>query len=172
MNPFLRSRPELPYALLILLALQVFCAGFFVIDVVADFLETGRMVADGHLYVETLAAVSLVAAIVIETRWLLWLLRRKAHLERSVSVARSAVQDVIEQHFVQWGLTPAEADVANFLVKGMSISEIATLRGGAEGTVKSHLNGIYRKSGTAGRGELMALILDGLIGVQDPQRAA
>jgi DNA-binding CsgD family transcriptional regulator len=115
---------------------------------------------------------SLVAAIVIETRWLLWLLRRKAHLERSVSVARSAVQDVIEQHFVQWGLTPAEADVANFLVKGMSISEIATLRGGAEGTVKSHLNGIYRKSGTAGRGELMALILDGLIGVQDPQRAA
>jgi DNA-binding NarL/FixJ family response regulator len=165
------TRRELPYALLLLLALQVFCAGFFLIDVAADFLASGGELADGHLVVETLAAIALVAAIVLETRWLMWLLRRKAHLERSVSTARAAVQDVIEQHFADWRLTPSEADIANFLVKGLSISEIAAARGSAEGTVKSHLNAIYRKAGATGRGDLMALILDGLMG-QGPHSGA
>lgn len=156
-----RQKP--PVFLVFLLMIQVFCAGFFVTDVVADFVATQSMPQDGHLYVETLAAASLVAAIILETRWLLWLLRRKAHLEKSVSMARAAVQDVIEQAFADWGLTASEADVANFVVKGMSITEIAALRGSAEGTVKSHLNAIYRKAGVTGRGELMALILDGLM---------
>ncbi len=37
------------------------------------------------------------------------------------------------------------------------------MRGSAEGTVKSHLNAIYRKSGTANRGELLSSIIDTLI---------
>lgn len=172
MIPYLPNRATVPYGVMLLLALQTFCAGFFAVDVVSDYLETHAFPADGHLQVETLAAVALFAAIALETRWLLWLLRRKAHLEQSVTIARAAVQEVIESHFAAWGLTPSEADVANFLVKGMSITEIAQLRGSAEGTIKSHLNAIYRKSGTSGRGELMALILDGLMLQDTPSGAA
>jgi DNA-binding NarL/FixJ family response regulator len=60
-------------------------------------------------------------------------------------------------------LTPSEADVANFLVKGLGIAEIAQMRGSAEGTIKSHLNSIYRKSGTHNRGEVLSLIIDSLM---------
>jgi len=114
-----------------------------------------------------LMTFSLCAAIVFETRYLMSLLRRKAHLEQSASIANAAIHDVIEAHFEMWKLTPAEQDVANFLVKGLSIAEIAAIRGNAEGTVKSHLNAIYRKSETKGRGELLSSIIDSLM--SEPQ---
>ena len=101
----------------------------------------------------------------IETRILMWLLRRKAHLEESLNAAQAAVQDVIDAEFANWGLTPAELDVAtNFLVKGLSTAEIAAMRGSAEGTVKAQLNAIYRKSGTGNRAELMSLLIDTMMG--------
>lgn len=158
------SHRSLPLLLLCLVGLQVACAGFFFSDVVSDYLEDSAAAASRlHLYVETAAAVSLFAAIVVEARLLVWLLRRKAHLEQAASVATQALHEVIEAHFDRWKLTPAERDIALFLVKGLSIAEIAQARGNAEGTVKSHLNAIYRKSGTTGRGELLSLVIDGLL---------
>ena len=59
-------------------------------------------------------------------------------------------------------LTPAERDVAGFTIKGYSIAEIAQLRGSAEGTVKTHLNAIYRKAGVTGRGQLVSLLVEDL----------
>ena len=44
-----------------------------------------------------------------------------------------------------------------------TVAKIADLCGSAEGTIKSHLNAIYRKSGTSGRGDLLSVIIDGLI---------
>jgi len=66
-------------------------------------------------------------------------------------------------HFQTWGLTAAEQDVAGFTIKGLSIAEIADLRGSAEGTVKSQLNAIYRKAGVPGRGALLGLLVDDLM---------
>lgn len=152
-----------PYALVALVTIQSFCTLFFIYDIIVDFGATGWSFQDElHLYVEATAALAIAAAIVFEVRYLLWLLRRKAHLEHSVSVAKAAVHDVIEAQFQAWGLTPSEQDIANFVVKGMGIADIAALRGTAEGTVKSHLNAIYRKAGVTGRGELLSDILDAL----------
>ena len=154
-----------PYGLILLVAVQIGCVVFFLSDVIDEYRETGvRAEALWHPSVELIATLSLCAAIAFELRFVLRLLRRQAHLERSVSIASSAMHDVIEAHFEAWGLTPSEQDIATFLVKGVSIPEIATLRGSAEGTIKSHLNSIYRKSGTHGRGELLSLILDSLMG--------
>ena len=91
------------------------------------------------------------------------LLRRKASLERSVGLASSALQGVIENHFDEWKLTASERDVAGLMVKGLSIAEIAGVRGSAEGTVKAHLNGIYRKANARNRAEVLSLIMDTLI---------
>ncbi len=70
----------------------------------------------------------------------------------------------MEGYFEDWRLTPAEADVAAFTIKGFSIAEIATLRGSAEGTVKTHLNAIYRKAGVPGRAQLVNLLIEELLG--------
>ncbi|WP_291727235.1 helix-turn-helix transcriptional regulator [Leisingera sp. F5] len=170
-----RQGPAKPWILIAVIAVQALCAAVFLGDMFADLsgMEAGEAEhGEGpHAYVEGLAAVALLAAIVIETRILMWLLRRKAHLEDSLSSAQAAVQDVIDAEFSSWGLTPAELDVANFLVKGLSTAEIAAMRGSAEGTVKAQLNAIYRKSGTSSRAELMSLLIDTMMGQRqaDPE---
>lgn len=160
----LETDTRMPMGLALLIAVQAVCTVFFVGDVVADFRSYGP--GGGfpfHLTIEAVASLSLFAAIAVEGRYLLTLIRRKAHLERGLKLAHAAVYDVIRAHFEIWALSPAETDVATFLVKGLDISEIATVRGCAEGTVKAHLNAIYRKSGTRNRGELLSVLIDSLL---------
>lgn len=153
-----------PITLVLVISAQALCAVFFLSDALADALPLG-FDAFGDLYnmTEIGAVLSLVAAIFIESRYLMALLRRKSQLERSISVAAGALQDVIDAHYLNWKLTPSEQDVASFTIKGCSIAEIAELRGSASGTVKSHLNAIYRKAGVTGRGGLLALLIEDLL---------
>ncbi|PTQ75249.1 helix-turn-helix transcriptional regulator [Celeribacter persicus] len=151
-----------PFALIALIATQSFCALFFLLDVITDLGEIGGK-PTSHLLVEALASGTLVLAILMEVRMILSLMQRKARLEDSLKEASRAVFEVIESHFEMWSLSPSERDVASFLVKGFSISEIAELRGNKEGTIKAHLNAIYRKSGTRNRAELMSVLIDSLI---------
>lgn len=147
-----------------LILVQVLCAFFFAGDIIADYQALDQSGTNRfYLSIEAMATLSICAAIIFEIKYILELLRRKAHLERSVSIASAAMNDVIQAHFQSWDLTPSEADVANFLVKGLGIAEIAEMRGNAEGTIKSHLNSIYRKSGTHNRGEVLSVIIDSLM---------
>jgi DNA-binding CsgD family transcriptional regulator len=168
----LDTNTRIPLGLALLIAIQFVCVIFYVGDVLADYREqppgSGFTV---HLGFETFATLCLLAAIVVETRYLLLLLRRKAHLEQNLKLASAEVYDVIAAHFESWKLSPAETDVATFLVKGLEISQIAEVRGCAEGTVKAHLNAIYRKSGTRNRGELLSVLIDSLLGGEAPQTA-
>jgi len=91
------------------------------------------------------------------------LLRQQVRAEMALSAASGALHDLMQAYFSQWGLTAAEADVAGFTIKGYSIAEIGTMRQSAEGTVKSQLNAIYRKSGLAGRGQLVSLLIEDLL---------
>lgn len=152
-------------ALAALILFQAICAIFFAVDVVQDVGELGwRSLFDPHLLPELAATLGLVSGIaalwVVMTR----LLRRQAHLVRGLDLAQGALNEVIEGHFRDWGLTGAERDVAMFTIKGCSIADIARLRGSAEATVKTHLNAIYRKSGMAGRGQLTSLLIEELMG--------
>ena len=159
------SDPARPLVLILVIAAQAFCAAVFLGDIIGDLAGRGEEGPEGkHAYIEALATFALIAAIIVELRILLWLLRRKAHLEQALSTAQSAVQEVINSELEAWQLTPAEKDVANFLIKGLSTGEIATMRGSAEGTVKAQLNAIYRKSGSSSRAELMSQLIDTLMG--------
>jgi DNA-binding CsgD family transcriptional regulator len=160
----LTPKTKTPKGVLILLAAQIICAVFFLSDVIDDFRAYGPMaIHDTHILIETTSALLLWTAILFEIRLFFGLLRRTAHLESSLSITQAAMHDVIEAHFTSWGLTPSEQDVATFMVKGLSISEIAALRGSAEGTIKAHLHAIYRKSGTNNRGEVLSLLIDSLM---------
>ena len=158
------SSKRMTGGLLILMTAQFFCAVFFVADALFDFRQdAGEDDTRLHLVIETLAALGLISAVILEAKLLMSLLRRQAQLEASIDVARAAVQDVMNALFETWRLTPSETDIATFLVKGLSIAEIAELRGNAEGTIKSHLGAIYRKSGTRNRGELLSVLIDSMM---------
>lgn len=164
----IRAPSQKPGALVALIVVQALCATFFLWDVMHEAGPLGILALhDFHVVAEGVSAFCLLAAVLFETRYLMALLRRKAHLERQVSLAAGAFHDIIQDHFERWSLTPAEQDVVSFTIKGMSIAEIAALRGTAEGTVKSHLNGIYRKAGVAGRGALLSLLIDDLYPLTD-----
>lgn len=157
------ARPvaQRPVLLVVLILFQIICTGFFVYDVIVDIGE--GEVSLLHLLPEAAATLGLIVGLVFETRTLMALLRRQAHMEKSLGVAAGALAELMEDYFRQWALTPSEADVAAFTIKGYSIAEIATLRGSAEGTVKTHLNAIYRKSGLQGRGQLVSVLIEDLL---------
>jgi DNA-binding CsgD family transcriptional regulator len=71
-----------------------------------------------------------------------------------------AKETVILRNANDWGLSQAEADVAIFVVKGFSNSEIADMRGSSIATVKSQLGKIYSKSGLESRYQLIAFVTD------------
>lgn len=56
-------------------------------------------------------------------------------------------------------LTPSEAEIANALVAGRSVDEIAELRGVTSGTVRIQLKTILQKTGARRQSELMRLLL-------------
>jgi DNA-binding CsgD family transcriptional regulator len=156
-------RPTRTGLLAALIAVQSLCAAFFLWDATEDYLQGAEDVIGLHLGVEALATLSLIVCIVLEIGLLAHLLRREAHMIRSLGVAARALHDLIDEHFAAWRLTPAEQDVATFLIKGADIPEIARLRGSAEGTVKAHLNAIYRKAGVSGRPALVSLLIEDLM---------
>lgn len=158
----LKNLSTSPALIVALIGVQSFCALFFLSDVITDLRQVGGK-PPLHLIIETMASGTLVIAILIELRMIIELMQRKARLEHSLKDASRAVFEVIESHFDLWGLSPSERDVASFLVKGFSITEIAALRGNKEGTIKAHLNAIYRKSETRNRAEMMSALINSLI---------
>lgn len=153
---------KIPTGLMILMAVQLVCAVFFVVDATSDLAENGRL--DWHVAFETLATATLLFAIALEGRLVLSLLHRKERLEEGLRNASEEVHEVISAQFREWRLSPAESDIAMFLVKGLGTQEIAEMRGSAEGTVKAHFNAIFRKAGVHSRAELLSVLIDRLLG--------
>jgi DNA-binding CsgD family transcriptional regulator len=82
-----------------------------------------------------------------------------------------AKETVILRYARDWGLSQAEADVAIFVAKGFSNSEIAEMRGSAIATVKSQLGRIYHKSGLDTRYQLIGFVTDEVCGMaNEPEK--
>ncbi len=153
-----------PARLVALILFQALCTVVFAFDVFGDLGAAGiGGLLDRHLMPELGATVGLVIAILFEVRVLMRLLRQQAIQAQALGVASGALSQVIAGYFRAWNLTPAEEDVAAFTIKGYSIAEIAAFRGSAEGTIKTHLNAIYRKAGVAGRAQLVSVLIEDLM---------
>ncbi|MCB2110401.1 MAG: helix-turn-helix transcriptional regulator [Defluviimonas sp.] len=173
MVKLLKAIPTEGLVIIALICLQAFASIFFVIDVLRDIAAESGIPADRpHLVYEVAANLGLFGALVFESAYLVRLLRRHADAQRTIAAATGALQAVMETYFEDWGLTPAEADIATFTIKGCSIAEVAEMRGSAEGTVKTHLNAIYRKSGLSGRSQLVSLLIEDLLDGVVPQAGA
>lgn len=158
------AKMSLPFRAVLLLVAQIVCALLFLIDLLSEtlFLKEGR--ADAyHVMLETFLIICLAASIVFEWQAGKNLVRRTVVLQDNLDNTSKAVFQMVEAHFDTWGLTPAERDVAGFVVKGMTTAEIAELRGSSEATVKAHLNAVYRKSGCSNRASMLSSVIDSLI---------
>lgn len=76
--------------------------------------------------------------------------------------ARQRFSEVVSQQFEEWGLTTSEKEVGWFLLKGLSLKEIAVIRNTLEKTVRQQASAIYRKADLAGRHSFSAWFLEDL----------
>jgi DNA-binding CsgD family transcriptional regulator len=144
---------------------QAICAVFFVSDIVASVfgLRQTPISWEARELLEIGAALGLVLGLVLGGITLRRTLRQRNAAEARLRRASGAFMDLLDERFSDWGLTPAERDVALFAIKGMSTNEIAGLRKTSEGTVKAQTNAIYRKAGVSGRPQLLSLFIDDLM---------
>lgn len=164
-----------------ILAVQALCAFFFVSDIVASVfgLRARPISWQTRELIEIGAAVGLVLGLLLGAVALERAFRgQRLALER-LRRASGAFMSLLSERFAEWGLTPAEADVALFAIKGLSTAEIAGLRQVSEGTVKAQTAAIYRKAGVTGRSQLLSLFIEDLMRddgalrpAAEPQKAA
>ena len=113
-----------------------------------------------HLGSEVFATLLMVAAFVLSLRQVLDSRREVQMTEQRMQRISGDFSDLVGLRFRDWGLSPAETEIALLTIKGLCIAEIARLRDSREGTVKSHLGAIFRKAGVKSRTELLAKFVD------------
>lgn len=85
-----------------------------------------------------------------------WRSRARLHSE--------GLSAAIHAQLEAWGLTVSEKEIAFMLLKGLSLREIAVIRGTSEKTARAQATAIYQKSGLQGRADLAAFFLEDLLG--------
>ena len=167
MRQGISKKQSKPLLLIGLIILQSFCAIFFMVDVVQDFNELGtKAISQLPLYFEALASLALGLGILIEAQIVRQILRSNVNLKTNLELSRQSLHEVVVKFFEYWKLTPAEFDVAMFLFKGLSVSEISDIRGTSVGTTKAQLSAIYRKADVQNRSELLTCIIEEVFSYQ------
>lgn len=151
--------------MIVILLVQAFCAFFFVSDILLTVLgfRTTPISWQTKELMEIGAAIGLLLGLLLGAIALHRTMQQHALVKKQLRAASGAFMELLHERFEEWGLTPAERDVALFAIKGMSTQEIAALRTTSEGTVKAQTNAIYRKAGVSGRPQLLSLFIDDLM---------
>lgn len=147
-----------------LLAIQTMCTAFFLADALGDLLFHTDVIPEGSSDVfELIVVLVLIGSTGFTALQVRRVMQRHKHVESQLRAASGAFAEIVDEHFDTWALSEAERDVALLLIKGLSIAEIAALRETKDGTIKAQSNAIYRKSGVAGRAQLVSLFIEELM---------
>ncbi|MFT4999654.1 MAG: DNA-binding CsgD family transcriptional regulator [Paracoccaceae bacterium] len=154
-----------PWFIRAIVIIQLLCALFFVSEILVNIigLRARPISWAARELLEIGAALGLLLGSALGAMALARSNARTRRIEDQLRAASGAFADLVDERFHDWGLTPAEYDVAWFAMKGMSTQEIANLRETSEGTVKAQSNAIYRKAGVSGRYQLLSLFVDELM---------
>lgn len=168
------GRPLRPQERGVVVGTLLLIAALVAFDVGTDLLQGA---SHWHVALEIAAGIAAVTGAAYLLRDTLRLRRRLATQARDLSVyraqaaawqaqARLHVEGLarsIDRQLDQWQLSVAEKEIAFLLLKGLSLKDIAALRGTAGKTVRAQSAAIYAKSGLAGRTELSAFFLEDLL---------
>lgn len=143
---------------------QVSCAAFFLLDLTSSYTGASLFVSwQVRELLEIGASIGLILGAFLGVRAVLKAREHSDRAEVAIRTASGAFNEVVEEHFLNWKLTPAEKEVAWLSIKGFSTTEIAKIRKTSEGTVKAQGNGIYRKANVSGRTQLLSILVEDLL---------
>lgn len=145
------------------LCIEGVAALYFLIDGVDDVLGKLATGLTFELVMECVVALALLLAVVVGARQLRASIDETDRQASALKVARGSLSELLALRFQQWNLTPSEADVALFAMKGCRIGEIARLRNAAEGTVRSQLSQVYAKAKVDSQAMLISQFIEELI---------
>ncbi|WP_236627609.1 hypothetical protein [Caulobacter sp. B11] len=91
-------------------------AVFFIGDALADIRNAGP---SPHIVIEALIALALLAGVAVGALQVRRMWTEGRRRQAALAVAAGALSAVAAQRFRDWRLTPAEADVAVFALKGI-----------------------------------------------------
>ncbi|EKD61957.1 MAG: Transcriptional regulator, LuxR family protein [uncultured bacterium] len=113
-----------------------------------------------HLIVESLATALLFIGFALTMSHIRVLRHAEAAKSQLLGSLRGQFDVILHDHFIRWGLSKAETDIALLSLRGLKIAEIAAARHTREGTIKSQLSTIFKKSGVSTRTEFLALFME------------
>lgn len=154
-----------PWMLWALVIVQAGCGAYFLWEIIASVLglptlslrwNVSELVDIGASLGLVLGAGMGIALATAASREL-----RRADSARRLTAGEFTA--VVQDYLDRLELTPAESEVAWFLLKGMSLTEIAELRNTREGTVKAQCTAIYRKAGVNGKSQLFSLLVEDVL---------
>lgn len=154
-----------PFLLWALVVVQMSCGAYFVWEILATILgvPTIPLRWKMHELVDIGASLSLVLGAVIGVMMAINASKEIRRAESARRVTAGEFTKVIENYFQNLDLTPAETDVAWFLLKGMSLTEIAEIRGTRTGTIKAQCTAIYRKANVGSKAQLFSLVVEDVL---------
>lgn len=143
--------------------LHLILAGLFTLIMLAAAADLAMDRPATLLSVHVLADATLVVVSLGAASWLAWGWWEALRDVRDLEAAVVARQEAVDAQFEAWELTGAERETALMLLKGFSHKRIGKLTDRSERTVRQHAVAVYRKSGCAGRSELAAFFLEGVL---------
>jgi len=154
-----------PLIVWFLVALQMLCGAYFLWEILASVLGLPVIPLrwEQREIVEIGATLGLMLGSMMGVALAITARREMKRARTAQRLTAGQFTDVVKEYFANLGLTPAETEVAWYILKGMSISEIAELRNTREGTVKTQGTAIYKKAGVNGKSQLLSLLVEDLL---------
>ena len=113
-----------------------------------------------HLFFEILATIGLTLGLIEILTYIKELQKSDKKHELQLKHLTEDFDALVHKRFNKWDLTDAEKDIALFMLRGLSNSEIADLRKVAVGTVRVQSHRVLQKAGASSRTELMSIFME------------
>ena len=113
-----------------------------------------------HLFFEILATIGLTLGLIEILTYIKELQKSDEKHELQLKHLTEDFDALVHKRFNKWDLTDAEKDIALYMLRGLSNSEIADLRKVAVGTVRVQSHRVLQKAGASSRTELMSIFME------------
>lgn len=148
--------------------IQLVCVLAFVIDIASEFPDPATwgylpFRSALHLGVELGVVVLLMIGVALVRQAIRRVAGERDRAQSDLRSLRGDFDAILQAQFTDWNLTDTQRDIALLTLRGLTIERIAEARNCAQGTVKAHLNAIYRAGGFRTRGELVGFFMDELL---------